>query len=262
MLNCQHEDKCMFDKEKGSKHKQTDEAQKKEKIRIRIRILHFWGACSLLADVRGATALTFPEAKTVVSTVTLPLRSLSRWRRTMAHEADEPQRKLWPITLCATHFEFKSFRLDKVHHRSWLSFIIHNTMRNQYKEKQWQRLVPDSVVTLMKCIQHGNWDSGRKRETRVIFIFPLHMYKAIPHRLFWWDRKQKINDHCRKSVFHYAINKPWKTLVNLIHYLLSPKHPWKMRAKQTDQRGLERKSSATCQWWRFIWVGRNCLSNY
>lgn len=155
------------------------------------RKLHFWGACSLLADVRGATALTFPEAKTVVSTVTLPLRSLSRWRRTMAHEADEPQRKLWPITLCATHFEFKSFRLDKVHHRIWLSFIIHNTMRNQYKEKQWQRLVPHSVVTLMKCIQHGNWDSGRKRETRVIFIFPLHMYKANPPKALLMGSKTK-----------------------------------------------------------------------
>lgn len=109
MLNCQHEDKCMFDKEKGSKHRQTRHRKRRK--------LHFWGACSLLADVRGATALTFPEAKIVVSTVTLPLRSLSRWSRTEAHEADEPQRKLWPITLCATHFEFKSFRLDKVHHR-------------------------------------------------------------------------------------------------------------------------------------------------
>lgn len=30
-VELQHEDKCMFDKEKGSKHKQTDEVQKKEK---------------------------------------------------------------------------------------------------------------------------------------------------------------------------------------------------------------------------------------
>lgn len=64
-------------------------------------------------------------------------------------------------------------------------------MRNQYKEKQWQRLVPDSVVTLMKCIQHGNWDSGRKRETRVIFIFPLHMYKANPPKALLMGSKTK-----------------------------------------------------------------------
>lgn len=173
MLNCSMKtNACLIKRRDRNTNRQTRYRKRRK--------LHFWGACSLLADVRGATALTFPEAKTVVSTVTLPLRSLSRWRRTVAHEADEPQRKLWPITLCATHFEFKSFRLDKVHHRIWLSFIIHNTMRNQYKEKQWQRLVPDSVVTLMKCIQHGNWDSGRKRETRVILIFPLHMYKANP----------------------------------------------------------------------------------
>lgn len=85
----------------------------------------------------GVTALTFPGAKRLVSTVTLLSQTRRQWRHTVAHEANKPHRQTWPITLCATHLDFNPFRLEKVHYHNLLSFIIYSTMRNQYKAKQW-----------------------------------------------------------------------------------------------------------------------------
>lgn len=112
----------------------------------------------------GVTALTFPGAKRLVSTVTLLSKLLRQLRHTVSDEANKPHRQTWPIMLCATHLGFNSFRLEKVHYHIWLSFIIYSTMRNQYKAKQWLWLVPGSVQTLMKYIQQGNgeWAANEK----------------------------------------------------------------------------------------------------
>lgn len=84
----------------------------------------------------------FLELKRLVSTATLPSRTLRQQRHTVAHEASQT----WSITSCATGLVFNSFRLEKVHYHIWWSSIIYSTMRNQYEAKQQLWLVPSSVL--------------------------------------------------------------------------------------------------------------------
>lgn len=86
----------------------------------------------------GVTALTFPGAKRLVSTVTLQSQTLSQRRRTVAHGAKKLHWQTQPTlsTLCATQLVFNSFGSEKLHRHIWLSSIIYTTMRNPYDTKK------------------------------------------------------------------------------------------------------------------------------